>query len=261
MSKSREEKLNIAILGFGWLGKALSSFWHDHHKNISYHGYGRSARFGSSSFCLEEKTKELPDQIKECDVLLIMIPPGKNTGNYKVIISKIGTLLSRNKKVILISTTSVFEKNTGVCTEETQPIASSQRAKDLHEAEVHFLNLFPNGLIIRSAGQIGKERAPVKVLATKKSSNQLPNGNAPVNLIHQEDLVRICTLAIFKDLKGILHAVSPFHPLKGDYYRKQAKSLGLSLLEFPMGELVDKKIESLILKRLNYEFFNKECEL
>lgn len=259
--KLKEDNLTISILGHGWLGKALTNLWDSEYPHFTYQTYSRSGRENSNPFTLEEKTKILPLPIKECDVLFIMFPTGRETKTYVNLISTLCELLPKNKRIILISTTSVFEENTGVCTEETLPLVSSQRTKDIHDSEKFFLNYFSNGLIIRSAGQIGNDRAPAKFLAKKQSSQELPQGNIPVNIIHIDDLTRICTLAIKENLKGILHAVSPYHPLKSDYYQNQALTLGLQVLPFPLGDKSDKRIESLVLKRFNYKFVNELCAL
>lgn len=258
---SEQVMKKISVLGYGWLGQSLHQFWKDEPPKIQAEFFSQSGRQESSTFSLEEDTTELPSKIESCEVLIITIPPGRQPNCYLKRIKKLTEILPEDKKVILIGTTSVFEKNSGLCSEETPPDTESPRAKTLVQVEKEILTSFKNSLVIRSAGQIGKTRPPARSLANRTSIKEMPQGNVPVNIIHQDDLVRICTMAIERDLKGILHAVSPFHPLKKDFYKEQAISLGLSLLEFPTNQTSDKVIESQILKDLGYSFVNERCEI
>lgn len=256
-----KEKFSLSLLGYGWLGQALTNYWDKNHPEFQYFTFSRSGRQGSTPFYISADTSELPKEIIHCDALIFSIPPSRDVDAYCQTILKLTKLLPSFHRVIMIGTTSVFEGNDGLCTEQTNPIPCSERSKKLREAEEIFLYYFVKGLIIRSAGQIGPDRAPARFLAKKEDPKQLPQGNVPVNIIHRDDIVRICTLAVTKELTGILHAVSPYHPYKSDYYQNQAKSLGLKLLEFPTGNPSQKKIEANVLKDIGYSFINEKCEL
>ena len=56
-----------------------------------------------------------------------------------------------------------------------------------------------NTTVIRFGGLIGYDRMPGKFLTGKKD---LPNGDAPVNLIHRDDCVQII-YQIIKNEKGL----------------------------------------------------------
>lgn len=257
----KKTSLSISLLGYGWLGQALAKYWDKNCPDYDYKTFSRSGRNESTPFTLDNQTQKLPKDIQESDVLFLSIPPGREVEVYHQNILKLTRLLPSSHRVIMIGTTSVFEENESTCTEETEPITRSLRSKILRESELSFLKHFENGLIIRSAGQIGEDRVPARFLAKKEQQSQMPQGNVPVNIIHKDDLVRICTLALKESLTGILHAVSPYHPEKSDYYHHQARVLGLELLPFPKGEPSHKKIEGLTLEKLGYTFINEKCEL
>ncbi len=252
------KKTSISVLGFGWLGQALHQFWQEQELEDFKSFYSRSGRGISHPFELKTDTQELPEKMKEAEVIIVTLPPSRDVGNYSALIAGLGRQLNDEKRVVLISTTSVFEMNEGTCSEETVPLTQGERAGQLYKVEKDFSRNFPQGLIIRSAGQIGQDRTPAKYLANK---DQLPIGNIPVNVIHKEDLVRIISLGIAKNLKGILHAVSPYHPSKEEFYNLQAASLGLSLGKFPTEDKKGKLIESKRLAKLGYRFTNEKCDI
>jgi hypothetical protein len=252
------KNITISVLGFGWLAQSLYDYWLGQGVLNKKTFFSRSAKGPAHQFELKANTTTLPHEIENAEVLIITLPPTRDVENYCSLITALGRQLSDQKRVFLIGTTSVFENNSRPCDEETPPLNHSSRAKLLLKAEEIFKQSFPQGLIIRSAGQIGPKRTPAKYLANKE---QLPAGNVPVNVIHQEDLVRIISLAIIKNVKGILHAVSPHHPMKEDFYREQAEKLGFTLGTFPHTEESSKIIESKRLKELNYSFVNVKCDI
>ncbi len=74
-------------------------------------------------------------------------------------------------------------------------------------------------------GLYGYDRHPANYLAGKKD---VSGGNAPVNLIHQDDCINIITEIIEKDIRGeIFNAVSDGHPPKNQYYKVIAKQAGV----------------------------------
>ena len=259
----------ITIAGLGWLGKALAT-------RLQLMGYTVKGSVTDA-----EKAKDLTRSniaaypviiaesgvsglvetlLADTDVLLIMIPPGlrKNTGaNYALKMAHFLHVIERSevKKVILISSTSVYDDAQGMVTEKDAPQPDTNAAKQLYDVEQIFFNTPAfETTIVRFGGLFGGSRNPVRFLAGRKG---LTNGDAPVNMIHREDCIGILTAIIKQDAFGhIINAVSPNHPTKKEYYTKQAIELGLEPPEYSQEESLSfKQIDSITVDSvLNYEF-------
>lgn len=199
--------------------------------------------------------------LENTDVLVISIPPGLrgNTGaNYAL---KMAHFLheieaSQIKKVILVSSTSVYDDSQGKVTEKDRPLPQLNAAKQLYEVEQLFFNTSSfKTSIVRFGGLYGGSRNPVRFLAGRKGLN---NGDAPVNMIHREDCIGILTAIIKQDAFGhIFNAVTPQHPSKEVYYTKQAINLGLEAPQYntPAEKEVFKQVDSVHLNEiLNFTF-------
>jgi hypothetical protein len=247
----------VGILGNGWLGKALKDYWSTQFPDLLVHTFNRSSQTDSITFNLAEEVLP-PSELKECQFLYVLLPPGRDLDAYLSSLNQLTKIYANVNKIVFVSTTSVFAEDQGHCDENTMPANTSPRATKLLEAETIIMKAFSTVTIIRSAGQIGPNRYPALSLARK---SVLPAGNTPVNVIHLDDLVRILTLPLTQNTPKLIHAVSPLHPLKRDFYSKQALDLGFKLGEFPNGELKEKCVDSLYLKEINYQFVNKSCDI
>ena len=259
----------ITIAGLGWLGKPLAS-------TLQLFGYSvkgsvtdadKAKQYTNSGLATyqlvisENGLLGTPDSLlDDTDVLIIMIPPGlrRNTGaNYAL---KMARLLQKIEqmsitKVILVSSTSVYDDSQGVVTEKNAPMPKTNAGKQLFDVEQLFFNsAFFKTSIVRFGGLYGGSRNPVTFLAGRKD---LSNGNAPVNLIHRDDCIGILMAIIKQDRFGyIFNAVYPDHPLKRDYYKQQALNLQLDPPEYSKEESQEFKIiNSVTIKEiLEYEF-------
>jgi len=187
--------------------------------------------------------------LADAEVLIINIPPklrGENKENY---VKKMQLLLesvkaAKTKKVIFVSSTSVYGNIEGEVTEETMPQPNTESGKQLLASEDLFKNtseLRPT--IIRFGGLIGPDRHPVTMLSGRKG---LKNGNHPVNLIHLDDCISILSLVIKNNWWGeIFNAVYPLHPAKKEYYHQVATKKGMILPEYGQkSQLSGKEIDS-----------------
>jgi nucleoside-diphosphate-sugar epimerase len=157
------------------------------------------------------------------------------------------------KKVILISSTSVYDDAQGKVTEKSLPKPAGMAGKQLLEVEqLFFTSEKIKTSIVRFGGLFGGSREPTRYLAGRAN---LIDGNAPVNLIHRSDCIGILSEIIKQDAFGhIFNAVAPQHPTKSDYYTKKAVQLGLvppSFAKAEEGEVfkqVDSDILDVVLK-------------
>lgn len=256
----------VSILGCGWYGRALAT---------KLLGFGISVKGSATS---PEKAEQLhPAGVKsyvikfedhnslfdadffECDIVVIAIPPGfkANQGqHYLPNIKRIIKVIADHKisKVIYISSTGVYADCNREVNENDMPEPDSESGQILHEAEKLFLNerRFRTS-IVRFGGLVGPGRNPGRFFSNKTG---IPNGFAPVNLVHQIDAVGATCAVIEKDCFGyIFNVCAPDHPAKGDFYRKMAEEAKLPIPVF-VNELSDWKIvDSVnISSKLNYNF-------
>ncbi len=256
---------NISILGCGWFGLALAK------KLI---GLGYSVKGSTTS---EAKLATLQgeniqaylvnftaeaiiadESFFEADTLFICIPPKRNSTELNDYPQKIKSILAvakdKSKHIILISSTSVYGDENKTVNENSETNPDTDSGKVVLAAEMLFKELFPkNYTIIRFAGLIGPDRNPGRFFAGKSN---VPNGLAPVNLIHQTDAVGIAVKILEKQAFGrIYNSCSPNHPAKMDFYTHAAKTSGLELPHFIAEKKVWKIVESLNLPDfLGYEF-------
>ncbi len=257
----------IAIAGLGWLGKPFAL----HLQNLGYRVKGSATslekatllqKSGFDAYHLEISESAVSGSpevfLEKVDYLVIMIPPGlrRNTGaNYVLKMTHLLTEIEKSKvkKVILVSSTSVYDDAQGKVTEKSIPKPAGEAGKQLLEVEhLFFTSEKIKTSIVRFGGLFGGSRQPTRYLAGR---DNLIDGNAPVNLIHRLDCVGILSEIIKQDAFGhIFNAVTPQHPTKSDYYTKKAVQLGLVPPSFAKEERdevfkqVDSELIDLVLK-------------
>jgi len=256
----------ISILGCGWYGKALAKALLKN--NVIVKGSATSpeklqqlSALGIIPFQVNFKadSEDYDPEFFKCDILIISIPPKTRQGEAKDYLPKIQRIINvinkhQTAKVIYISSTAVYGDSNSEVNELNDPEPDTESGKTLLEAE----NLFKQQTafkttIIRFAGLVGPGRHPGRFFVGKKD---IPNGNAPVNLIHLDDCIGITLTVIEQDAFGyLINASSPDHPAKSDFYQQATLQAGLPAPEF-ISELNNwKLINSVqIHEVLNYEF-------
>lgn len=244
---------NISILGCGWLGKPLAV-------DLIKEGYkikGTTTRetkidelhslgikpyiflIGSENLLLEE--------ILQSDILIITIA-SKSIAGFKDLVKQIEK--SNVKKIIFVSSTSVYEKSNNILT-ELSPVKSSP----LTEIEELFIqNSNFSTTIVRFAGLFGYSRKPGN-FHPKGSIIQNPEGF--VNMIHQDDCIGIIQSIIKQEVWGeIFNACADTHPTRREFYTKSALLIGNDVPLFEETNEIDYKIISnkKLKEALNYKF-------
>ena len=232
----------VAILGCGWLGLPLAKAFVEggylvRGTTTSEYKLAMLQKEGIAPFLIsltEEKIiGDISGFLADTEVLVINVPPKLRGGHKENYVKKMQLLLesvkiAKTKKVIFVSSTSVYGDINAEVTEETIPIPSTESGKQLLASE----NLLKNTpelqtTIIRFGGLIGSDRHPITMLSGRKG---LKNGNHPVNLIHLNDCISIISSVINQNWWGeIFNAVYPYHPPKKEYYSQEAVKRGLIL--------------------------------
>lgn len=261
---------SITIAGLGWLGQPLANRL----ISLGYNVKGSVTTIAKATLLQRHGFNACPMEISETgikgeisalldntDCLILMIPPGlrRNTGADYVL--KMVHLLreiksSEVKKIILVSSTSVYEDSQGTVTEKDEPKPETIAGKQLRQVEELFINTEAfKTTVVRFGGLIGGSRKPARYLVGRKD---LKDGNAPINLIHRNDCINILIEIIKQDAFGtVFNAVNPHHPKKSDYYFQKTKEMGMEPPTFIEGnpDEIFKQVDSENLKSvLGYVF-------
>ena len=224
----------VSILGCGWYGRALAAKLVS--SGIPVKGSATSperaeqlAQAGIKSYVikLDENESIYDVDFFKCDIIVIAIPPSFKKNQGKQYLPKIKNIIKaivdhKVTKVIYISSTGVYADCNREVTENDLAQPDSESGQILRRAEELFLNenVFRTS-IVRFGGLVGPGRNPARFFLNK---TDIPNGLAPVNLIHQIDCVGVTCAIIERDRFGfIFNACAPDHPAKGDFYRKMAR--------------------------------------
>jgi nucleoside-diphosphate-sugar epimerase len=249
-------KKEINLLGCGWLGFPLAL-------NLISRGFvikGSTTSpekmqvlkaAGIDPF-LVQFDQSLPepelDPLLDGDILIVSVPPGRKTtegpDNYK----RMGEILasqipkSRISKLIFISSTSVYSDRNKVFTESSELAPETLSGKVIAEVEKSLLALPMNVIVLRLAGLFGPGRSPGRFFSGKTN---IPNGLAPVNMIHQDEVIAIINALIDSDsAKGVYIGSTPSHPTKQEFYTLAARIDKLPEPNFILEKLSWKIVES-----------------
>jgi len=256
---------SISILGCGWFGLAFA-------KKLVELGYkvkgstttqeklALLSQENINPYLVNFKANQInaePDFF-DADALFICIPPKRSSielNDYPIKIEAIlNAAKNKAKNVILISSTSVYGDENKSVNELSETYPDTESGKVVLLAEQLFVEKHPASFtIIRFAGLIGPDRNPGRFFAGKTA---VPNGLAPVNLIHQTDAVGIATAIIEKQAFGrIYNACASQHPDKKTFYTKAANDTRLIIPQFLDEKKSWKIIESINApKFLNYVY-------
>ena len=257
----------ISILGCGWLGLPLAKYLLSKKYSIK----GSSTSLDKESILREAgiqpyiftlgKTKNqevYEDFFSESAIIVINFPPKRIPNIIKIYQQQINTILpyiNDTQKVIFISSTSVYQNTNDWVTETTNNKPKKESGKAVLAVEnILRSHLKENLTILRLAGLVGYDRVPGRFLANKK---EVTNGNAPINIIHQDDCIGLIEAIIRYNSWGeIINGCADEHPLRKEFYTLAAKQARLVPPEFKITEQIQfKKIANTKSKvLLNYKY-------
>lgn len=255
--------MKISILGTGWFGRALAcSLVKD---GFEVNGSVTTPnkiepleREGIKGYLVELGDKPLDSHSKfwDCDALIIAsnVRLASNTHYTEGIRQLIKLIQAKDiKQTIFISSTGVYGDENRIVDESTPCVPESSSGRILLGLESLFRQL-PRGRAtsMRFGGLVGPGRMPGSFFAGKKD---IPNGEAPVNLIHLEDCIGItkCLLKS-KHLPPVINAVSPDHPVKMNFYTLAAEVQSLPIPEFIHERSSWKVVQSRYRAAIGYDY-------
>ncbi len=257
----------IAVLGCGWLGLPLALKL----KQSGYYVNGATTTLAKKEIIaangIEPFLVQLGSEIKgddinlflNADVLIINIPPGRNSNNADSYLEKMTLLYqaikkSTVRKVIFVSSSSVYTEIGDFVTETSIVDNKSEKGLRLYNAEQIFKNDYDlQTTIIRMAGLIGPQRHPGRFFAGK---SDISDGLVPVNLIHLDDCIGIIEAVIHQQYwNETLNGCAPDHPLKKDFYQLASQQLYGKNAEFLHEKGAFKIVDgNKVIRELNYQF-------
>lgn len=255
--------LTISILGCGWLGLPLL-------RSLTKAGHQLRGSSRSPETLLAIKAAggvpfqiDLPGEVpkafyREAQVLIITLPPGGRSlgpSATEVYLQKLASIapimeMPAAPHVIYTSSTGVYGEETGRV-DELSPLRPSTHSGRAVLAAEKWLLSYPAVTILRLAGLIAEDRHPGRFYGGR--DRPIPNADAPVNLIHREDVISAVHLVLKKALpKGIFNVCAASHPPKGKFYSAAAASINLPILGCKDGGSGGKVISSRKLRKLGW---------
>jgi nucleoside-diphosphate-sugar epimerase len=260
------KKLNISILGCGWLGlPLLKSLVADGHY---VNGSSRNPETLTSIEAAGGHAfhTDLPDQISRgffggmFSTLIITLPPrGRSLGeeataHYLECLKAIPLVHTRSPpRVIFTSSTGIYGNTPGMITETTPPRPITHSGRAVVAAENWLESTASTYSVLRLAGLVSPNRHPGRFYGG--SNRSISQADAPINLVHRDDVIAAIHLLLKKGWQrgDVYNVCSQTHPIKGDFYTAAAHSLGLEIKGIEPGGADGKIISSQKLRDLGWQ--------
>ncbi len=244
-------KSGISVLGCGWLGFPLA-------KQLVSLGFGVKgstttpqklnilAEENIAPFFLKVSPSISGEKINDffqSKILVLTIPFRRDLTPPHIYLDQINSVITQLEQspirfVIFTSSTSVYPDSNRIMTEDVVFIPESDRARILLEAEQSLCrSKYFQTTVVRFAGLYGGDRQLASFMLNRSSDRHPLSqkaSDAPVNLIHLDDAVRILTGVITQNIRGeLFNACSDAHPTRKELYTTIAVKRGLSSPVFP----------------------------
>lgn len=215
----------ISIIGGGWMGQPLSKALLTQDFDILVTtAHDKKTVFNDDALSyttFDITTENAPQRVLNSDVIIYLIPP-LPLDNIKKFFDQI----SADKKIIFASSTSVYGKNMGEVSEESELSLQQTSSPLLIETENYLRARFKKITILRFGGLYGDKRHPVFFLQGK---TDLSGANELTHLVHRDDCLKAMSKIIEKNKWGeTFNIISNLRISKKDYYTMMANKLKLT---------------------------------
>ena len=238
------QKPKLAIIGGGWLGKPLALHLQGQQYPLTVSCSRAQSAAQLSQLGLDAVAATLSTQaqgdwqqlLQDKDIAICLLPPRRGNHSDSSLTQQLTVLLAQlNRyqvtKLILISSTGIYQKNNQPLTESSplDPHSSMWPVEQLlrSQADIEYT-------ILRCAGLISQDRNPTTSLARKAAQGYIFSaGKSPINLLHRDDAIAIIEQVIRQQCWGeTLNACADCHPSRSEFYQYQAQQLGLLVPQF-----------------------------
>jgi len=261
------KKLNISVLGCGWLGlPLLKSLVADGHQvkgsSRALETLAAIKTAGGAPFAIDLPQALPTDFMTGCDVLIFTLPPRGRVlgaaaqGRYLECLAALAPWLvgAGGPAVIFTSSISIYGgARCGTTTERNQPSPDTHSSVAVLSAEEWLASTGCPLTILRLGGLVSNDRHPGRFFGGK--DRPIPQADAPVNLVHRDDVISAVKLCLENNeqLPAIYNVCAAAHPTKGDFYSSAAKSLGLEVAGTTPGGANGKLIDSSRLRARGWQ--------
>jgi nucleoside-diphosphate-sugar epimerase len=261
--------LTISILGCGWLGLPLAATLAGRGHTVygsttSPEKLDQIAGVGARPHRIvlgEEVEGEDLGLFFSSDVLVFCVPPSRGEPEYPTQAKAVRRAAEAGGTgwVLMTSSTSVYPNLDAVVTEsdagarEGMPLKRNGSAV-LAAERVFWGSTAFDTTVLRLAGLYGYGRHPARYFAGKRD---LAGGEAPVNLVHRDDVIGAVEAVLERDARGATFNVcADHHPTRRRLYPAEAERLGLTPPVFDGAEAEGYKIVSnaKLRSRLGFAF-------
>lgn len=226
--------MKISVLGCGWLGLPLGSELirrgHAVRGSVTRpEKVGTLEAVGITPYCLEftpEPVGELNDFFG-AEVLVITLPPRRSEAGVQIRYpAQIAAILDNVRP----DSQLVFTSSTSVYPELGRSVVEGDAGGDIRDSGRAILNaeglLRARGAtILRLAGLYGYDRQPGRRL----SGRVVTGGDAPVNLVHRDDVIGTVLGVIEQKVRDVtLNVCADLHPSRREVYIRQAERYGFT---------------------------------
>lgn len=244
ISQQSKESNKVAVLGCGWLGLPLAQCLLFNRYEVIGTTTTVAKLSSLSQLGIEARLLELDkdfslEQISDASIWVLAFPPKTKTTNgewYIKAVSRIAKSARESgvKKLVLLSSTSVYPDGEGVMYEGLRFTESYVGNKTIWRAEEEILKSQVDQIyVLRLGGLAGEGRVLAKHFSGKEN---LANGDSPTNLLHGKDAVASILFFIEKmPQTGIYNVCSPEHPSRKDVFTNDCLRLGLDVPRFLAG--------------------------
>jgi nucleoside-diphosphate-sugar epimerase len=256
MIKNSSKIQRLSILGSGWLGSPLAEHLIEqgYRVNLSTRKpdkFEAITQLGAQPYLvnIDDSTSFPVAFLKEADTLICNIT-SKNKPGFASLIDQLAQ--SSIQHVLFISSSSVYRNTNALASEDTDaedPDSTLYQIEQAFQACPEFTTT-----ILRLSGLVGYRRHPGRFFANGKVIAQ---PDAPVNLIHRDDCIRLISQIIEQTAWGeVFNGCSDTHPTKRDFYSYARSLLGQPPPNFADGAQNMTKIVSnaKIKQKLGYHF-------
>jgi nucleoside-diphosphate-sugar epimerase len=240
--------VRIVVVGLGWLGTALAAELaeegHDvHGTRTSLDGREAAARRGVTLHRLVARPELEGDHavLRGADRVVVCLPPSGLGDAYGAAVAALAGAARDAGQLVHCSSTGVHPDRPGHPWTREEDVAEEPgpRAARLLAAERAARQAGPPATVLRLAGLWGHGRHPVRFLAGRER----PGGDAPVNLVHRDDVIAaIRAVMLGEPVVGTFAVVADDHPTRATFYPAEARRLGLPPPIFGPGPTAGKRV-------------------
>jgi nucleoside-diphosphate-sugar epimerase len=219
---------NIAVLGCGYVGKALAEIWQEQGHFVTGTTTSReripalAASLSKAVIAKGADYSAMQSLLQDQNTLVVSIAPTgvqeANTATYETTyistaqnLVKVLSQTPNVTQIIYLSSCSVYGDRQGEWVDETSQIAPvEQRSQVIHESEQIILqaaNEQQKVCVLRLGGIYGPDRELVSMFGGLAGMTMPGKGDRFINWIHRDDIIGAIEFARLNELQGIYNLV------------------------------------------------------